>query len=253
MALGERLRDRLRIVRVLAYAHMRLGRGAALFGWVPAGGDAPRLIRLRSGVSVLVRRRDAVPFYEQFGLGCYDVPLPGAVRSVLDLGANVGYAAVALSARHPGARFACVEPDRESFALLERNLALNHVDAVVVRGAVAGAPGRFSVASGDAPASNRAVADPGGDIEGVTVGEVLTRAGFESVDLIKVDVEGAEAEVFADVGSWEAQVRAIVAELHAPFGVADADALLAPHGYTRVSLPAGIRFRDVTAWVRPAR
>ena len=251
VAAGVSLRDRLRIAGVLAYAHMRLGRGARAFGWLPSGDDPPRLIRLRSGVSVMARRRDAVPFYEQFGLEAYGVGVPVPVRTVVDLGANVGFAAVALAARYQGARIVCVEPDAESFALLERNLALNGVDAVALRAAVAGASGRrFSVSAGSAPASNRVVAAADGPVEGVTVAELLARAQVGEVDLRKVDIEGAEAEVFADAASWAPRVGAVIAELHEPFGVADADRLLGAFGFARVPLPSGVRFRDVVLWAK---
>lgn len=223
-----------------------------MFGWLPVGSDPPRLIRLRSGVSVLARRCDAVPFYEQFGLAAYNVSLPFDVRAIADLGANVGFAAVVLAARYRGASFVCVEPDAESFALLERNLALNGVDAVALRAAVGGSPGRLSIAPGDVPASNRVVADSRGDIEGVTVGDVLARAGLQAVDVMKLDIEGGEADVLADAASWAPRVRAVVAELHAPFGAADADRMLSPHGFALVPLPGGVRFRDVTAWIRTA-
>jgi FkbM family methyltransferase len=249
VARGERLRDRLRIARVLLYAHLRLGRGRRLFGWLPVGDDPPSEVRLSSGVSLVARRRDAVPLYEQFGLDSYGVTLHEPIGSILDLGANVGFAAVSLAARHPGAHLVCVEPDPESFALLERNLALNHIEAAVYRAAVVGEPGRYAVASGAAPASNRVFRSAAGEIDGITVGEALGRAGLERVDLMKIDIEGAEAGVFADARDWAPRVRAIIAELHAPYGVADADALLALHGFELVPLPDGARFCDVTLWV----
>jgi FkbM family methyltransferase len=245
---GSRVRDRLRIARILLYAHLRLGRARFLLGWIPVGDDAPRPLRLRTGVTVLARRRDAVPLHEQFALDCYGVELEA--RAVLDLGANVGFATVALAARHPGARFACVEPDPETVALLEQNVRLNGVDAVVIGAAVVGAPGRYELAAGRAPASNRVQASDAGAVEGVTVAEVLARAGLESVDLMKVDIEGAEAGVFASAAEWAPRVGAVIAELHPPLGVSEADRLLTPHGFKRVALPQGLRFRDVTLWIK---
>jgi FkbM family methyltransferase len=246
--MGEGLRDRLRILRMLGYAHTRLGRGRALLGWLPLGEDRPMELALRSGVTLWARRRDAVPLYEQFGLDAYGVGIDA--RTVLDLGANVGFAAVALARHHPGARVICVEPDPESCVLLQRNVTRNGVDALVLRAAVAGAPGRFDVVGGSAPASNRVVRAEQGGVEGITVSEVLSRAGIGAVDLMKVDIEGAEAEVFADAASWAPRVGAVIAELHEPFGVSEADRLLAPHGFVLRPLAQGARFRDVTLWTR---
>jgi hypothetical protein len=37
---------------------------------------------------------------------------------------------------------------------------------------------------------------------------------LESIDILKIDIEGAEKEVFADSTAWLGRVRAIIIELH---------------------------------------
>jgi FkbM family methyltransferase len=171
---------------------------------------------------------------------------------VLDLGANVGFASVALAARYPDAAFVCIEPEDESVELLEANLRINGIDGVVVRAAATGAPGRFEVARGRAPGSDVVVAASAGSVSGLTVSDVLDRAGWDSVDLMKIDIEGDEWGVFADVGAWAGRVRAVIGELHpvSSESAARATEMLAPHGFTRVALPDSLRFRDVCLWVR---
>lgn len=122
VAAGASRRDRARIARVLANAHLRLGRGRHALAWLPQGDDPPRPIRFRSGEKIVARRADAIVLYEHFGLDVYAVPVAGPVRTVLDLGANVGYATLALRRRYPDARFVCVEPDAETRRLLRFNL-----------------------------------------------------------------------------------------------------------------------------------
>jgi FkbM family methyltransferase len=248
--LGATAADRFRIMAMFAYAHTRLGRARALFGWMPTRGDRPRTVVLRSGVRVIARRRDGVPFHEQFALDVYGVELPFAVSTVIDLGANVGFAAVALAKRYPDARFVCVEPSAESRPLLEHNLALNGVRGEVIGVALAGVAGRFRVAPGAAPARDTVVPSAEGDVEGVTLSELLDRAGISEADLVKIDIEGSERELFEQVGQWAARVRAVIAELHGSFTAPDADALLAPHGFERATLPNGVRFAGVHCWLR---
>ena len=43
---------------------------------------------------------------------------------------------------------------------------------------------------------------------------VFDLAGFETVDLLKIDVEGAERSLFADAELWLQRVRAIAIEFH---------------------------------------
>lgn len=252
--LGAGWRDRLRIAWILSFAHVRLGRGRHLLGWIPVGADEPRPVSLRSGVRLLARRRDAVPLYEQFALDVYGVGLPFPVRRVLDLGANVGFATVALALRHPAARFVCVEPEEESRSLLAANLSSNGISGSVIAAAVAGAHGEFAVTHGRAPGSDSVVASAGGGVQGVTVPELLDGAGWEGADLMKIDVEGGEWGVFADAASWAPRVRAVIGELHpvSDASVARADRLLGPCGFVRVALPDSLRFRDVCLWVRDA-
>jgi FkbM family methyltransferase len=76
--------------------------------------------------------------------GAYDFELPTKPRLILDLGANVGYASVYFSLRHPTARVIAVEPEPSNVALLRQNVAaLPGVD--VVEGAVWPHSGRLSL------------------------------------------------------------------------------------------------------------
>jgi FkbM family methyltransferase len=248
---GAALRDRLRIARVLGHAHLRLGRARIALAWLPAGDDPPREIRLRGGPTVLARRADAVPLYEQFALSVYGVELPfDEVRTILDLGANVGYATLALAALYPGASFVCVEPEPRNRAVLLENLRRNGLDARVLDFAIVGSPGSYRLVQRRAPSGTRVERGTDGDVEGVTISALLDRAGIEHVDLMKVDIEGAEHEVFLGASEWAPRVRALVGELHPPLHSSDADRLLAPHGFARVKLPPGERFKDVVFYVR---
>ena len=49
-----------------------------------------------------------------------------------------------------------------------------------------------------------------------TVIKLLAESGFEEIDLLKVDIEGAEKEVFSapDVDEWLPKVKVLVIELH---------------------------------------
>jgi FkbM family methyltransferase len=257
IAAGRRGRDRLRVARILLHAHVRLGRGRSLLGWLGGGEDPPRLVELRGGVRVLVRRADAVPLYEQFGLDVYGLPLPGATPStIVDVGANVGYAAITFARRYPGVHVVCVEPEPASRELLRANLELNAIAASVFDVAVVGVAGAYRIVEAPAPSgvavarAGRATGDADDDsVTGVTLGTLLDRASIDRADLVKLDIEGSEWSVFADAPRWAARVGTLVCELHGG-GVAEADRRLRPHGFTRVELPAGLRFRDVVCYVR---
>jgi FkbM family methyltransferase len=126
--------------------------------------------------------------------------------SVIDVGANSGYYSL-IAARLVGSR-GCVhafEPAAGPFERLRRNLALNGFRNVTIsRAAVSSGPGRAvvypsAVKNNDGlgsllPGSDRSV--QGEEVPVITLDHVVEQFPGRRVDLIKVDVEGSEGEVF---------------------------------------------------------
>jgi len=249
---GATTRDRLRMLRMHAHVHLRVGRARRLTRWIPSPPDPPRVVRLRSGLELVCRRSDGVLLYEHFGIDVYGVAPAGPVRSIVDLGANIGFATLALARRYPRARFVCVEPVAESRALLEANLARNHVDAQVFGVAIAGRAGRLRLERGPFAGTDRVHADAGGDIEGITLTELLDRAGVRTVDFLKVDIEGHERELFDAARHWSARVRFLIAELHGDYSAPMASAALGAAGFEALPLRRGVGDRDLACFVNPA-
>jgi hypothetical protein len=53
-----------------------------------------------------------------------------------------------------------------------------------------------------------------GEVQGVTVDTIMKEQGIDHVDILKIDIEGAEREVFRDPSSWLRKVDALIIELH---------------------------------------
>ena len=126
---------------------------------------------------------------------------PGSV--VIDVGANFGlYALSAAVYGRPHGWVFAFEPAPNAFALLERNIAENGMGAVVTakQAAVAATAGRAQFHVGrDVSFSSlhrtSRLADEAEtvDVEVVTLDEAL--AHVQSIDLLKIDVEGGEGDV----------------------------------------------------------
>lgn len=122
---------------------------------------------------------------------------PGKV--FIDVGANFGvYTLVASKLVGEAGRVIAFEPTAESFAILRQNLALNHLANVhAFQVALAETRGKAWLYHGWDPVGNSLGMDPlcGGDGEEVqkeTLDNILEKNGVDRVDVIKVDVEGAE-------------------------------------------------------------
>jgi FkbM family methyltransferase len=244
---GTSFRDRLALARIVGHMHLRTGRARRLTRLLPVRRVPEHHLSLDSGeITLRVRSSDGV-LLQIMGAGVLDVrfDLLGEVESVLDLGAHAGIAAVHLSRRLPGARFVSVEPVADSFRLLEENLRRNVPGALALRVAAVADPGPRWIRDADNPAMSTVAreASVGGDqVEGLTVSDILDRAGLASVDLVKVDIEGGEAELFEAADAWALRVKAVLAEIHEPLEVGGAARTLERHGFSRLPLPAERRF-----------
>ena len=128
---------------------------------------------------------------------------PGMV--IIDVGAHVGYyTLIAAKQAGPTGKVYAFEPEPENHALLLKNIELNGYENVVaVKSAVsnhAGSTtlyltgldnGRHSVYQHDLPARGSV------EVPTTTIDDFLEAQGWPEVNLVKVDVEGAELEVLA--------------------------------------------------------
>jgi FkbM family methyltransferase len=142
------------------------------------------------------------------------------VQAVFDCGANIGASTVAFSTRFPNATVIAVEPEQDNFALLEAN-TLGRSNVKRIQAAVAATPGprmildpcigAWGYTTVDSP---RHLQPLGQVVPGLTIDGLMDHFGVAQVDILKLDVEGAEKEVFESPGIWIDRVRAIVVELH---------------------------------------
>lgn len=149
----------------------------------------------------------------------YRLPFDARPRTILDLGANTGLSSLYFCTQFPEAHIVAVEPDPANFAMMQRHLgALPGVE--IIQAAVWSRDGEITLT------------DPGIGSWAMRVEESSPSAGSQCqvaalsmpsllkhfpqgrVDLLKVDVEGAEKEVFESSAAWIENIDAIVIELH---------------------------------------
>jgi FkbM family methyltransferase len=138
---------------------------------------------------------------------------------IIDGGANIGLVARAFHERWPDAEILAVELAAENLPILRDNLQAV-TGARVIHGAVWGAVGEVCVANPEAePWAFRASdVHPGEErVAAYSVTQLLDSVGWPTVDLLKLDIEGAEVEVFGSAHEWIHRVDCIAAELHDRF------------------------------------
>lgn len=156
----------------------------------------------------------------------------GAVRTVLDLGANVGYTMAHLAVAYPEARILGVELDAGNVALCRRNIEPYGDRCEVLHGAAWVEDGEIDY-GGESEWGFRVV--PGGDagakgrVRAYGIATLLDRLG-ESVDYVKMDVEGAEFDLLEGCEPWVRRVNWMKVEVHRPRTVPEAVSLMSRIG-----------------------
>jgi len=142
-----------------------------------------------------------------------------ATRSprILDCGANVGLASLFFKRRYPDARITAYEADPALYSIAKANLAANNAaDVEILNAAVWTSAGRVTFRaegtdSGMIEGLAGVVDGAAVDVPSLRLRDIL--AG-ERIDLLKLDVEGAEDAVLADCEPVLDRVDAIVMDLH---------------------------------------
>jgi FkbM family methyltransferase len=146
-------------------------------------------------------------------------------KVIVDAGANIGLASVFFANAFPEATIIAVEPEETNFTLLKKNVAA-YPRVIPVQAALwydnalinlvdSGASGEWGKwgfqTEGAGEKSRNKVCH---QIQGMTVDKIMRDQGIDFIDVLKVDIEGAEKEVFRDASQWIDKVGIIIIELH---------------------------------------
>lgn len=161
-------------------------------------------------------------------------------RSVIDLGSNIGLASLYFASAFPSCRVLAVEPNPNTYQILQRNLQslIAAGRGHTVNAAVWSSDTLLASWEPEVPdlfsgfkvrASNAVDAEW---LAGRSMASLIAEFKFDSVDLLKVDVEGAEVELFRGDGSWLDRVNAIAIEFHDDSRAASRfDAIMERYGF----------------------
>ena len=181
-------------------------------------GGQDRLLAGQAGDSFFAHAAEHLPGMAEMAAVAAAVLPPDGVA--LDVGANIGLAALALAPLLPQGRILAVEPSPATAAALRRTLALNALEGRVAVEAVAlgAVPGEaeFHAARHSAGAHLLEAGTLGGAglprlrVPVDTVDALVARHRLGRLDLIKIDVEGFETEVLDGAAATLARFRPVV-------------------------------------------
>lgn len=153
--------------------------------------------------------------------------LPETAKTIIDLGANIGLSALFFIKKFPTSRIVAVEPDAVNFSIMEKNLEKFSKSISFLQAAIWPTDGEVSLVEEDddhtslgawgyrTEASN---GNSGLSVKAVTIPTIMKQYGMDFVDILKVDIEGAEYELFEkNYEDWIDKVGLIIIETHDRF------------------------------------
>ncbi|WP_162141551.1 FkbM family methyltransferase [Lunatimonas lonarensis] len=159
---------------------------------------------------------DRYVFKEIFESEVYKLPFPYSVKTVVDLGANIGLFSLYVKSKFPQSRIIAVEPDEDNIALFSKNT--QHLEGIELEEA--------GIWHSDTKLDiNRKYKYPctffmeenkiNGTIKGVCMDTLVHKYGLSRIDLLKVDIEGGERALFSrNYAGWLKRVKIVQIEVH---------------------------------------
>ena len=157
-------------------------------------------------------------FEQVFSFKQYKIGYNFTPKYIFDLGANTGLASVYFKNIYPDVTIIALEPDQSNFDMLLKNTSA-HKNIHCYKGGIWNKNTNLEIldiGKGKWAFVTKEIEHKSKDsIEAVTINGLMDKFNIPSVDILKLDVEGAEKEVFeGDHAKWLPYVKAMIVELH---------------------------------------
>jgi FkbM family methyltransferase len=166
--------------------------------------DGYTLIEIKkNNLAIRNSSADADVFLQHFGRReLLDINYPSDVKSIIDLGANIGISVVVFKYLFPDAKIVAVEMDRNNFFLLKKNTKIYENIFLIEAAIWSSSRGVNKVDVGEGEASYRVENSntKKNIVKSYSFDDICKISKTESIDVLKMKIEGAEAEIF--LSSW---------------------------------------------------
>ena len=161
---------------------------------------------------------DVDVFNQIFVQRAYDIEVTPEPRYIVDAGANIGASTLFFARKYPEAQIAAIEPSSSNMAMLKRNCGTlsnvrlfenglyHHVAPLRIKNPDCGREWSLQVEQCD---------EAEAEFTGISMNHLMDTLHFPHIDLLKIDIEGAELEVFSQgYSEWINKVNVLIIELH---------------------------------------
>ncbi|GBU25095.1 hypothetical protein R83H12_01734 [Fibrobacteria bacterium R8-3-H12] len=150
----------------------------------------------------------------------YDFVAEKEPKIIIDAGANIGLASVFFANKYPNAKIIAIEPEEFNFEMLEKNTA-PYSNIHTIKAALWNSICELDLFGGYDDWGFRLEMDKKESrmkkrhlTKTVTIEKIIEDFNMDKIDILKIDIEGSEREVFNSSSAWIDKVNSIIVELH---------------------------------------
>ncbi len=163
------------------------------------------------------KTKDHETFGEIFFDNIYNIDLPIQPKTIIDAGANVGLASRFFKMKYPDSSIVLIEIDADNLQMINKNME-DCSGITVLNNGLYNTNTYFKIYD-PYNATNSFVVEESNetdyDIKSVTIDQVLKDQKWDQIDILKIDIEGAEKKLFeSNYESWLPKVKVVMVETH---------------------------------------
>ena len=161
---------------------------------------------------------DYITFTEVLVKKDYKLPFAFTPSTIIDAGGNIGLTAIFFASQFPDAKIVTVEPDKNNFDVLKINTAPYKTISPLNKGIwtknsflnvidMGNGQNSFIVEETTVPNEQ--------SVEAVAIHEIMQQQGWTGIDLLKIDIEGTEKNIFeTNFEKWLPYTKVLFVETH---------------------------------------
>ncbi len=162
--------------------------------------------------------KDHETFEEIFISKIYNLELTFKPINIIDAGANTGFASLFFKFKYPQSEIVALEIDKGNIKMINKNLK-NHKRLEIINKGLYNKSSFFKVENPYNATNSFIIKEVSKnedfDIESITIDKILEYKKWNTIDILKIDIEGAEKELFEkNYENWLPKVKVIFIETH---------------------------------------
>jgi FkbM family methyltransferase len=198
--------------------HFSFRDALALYFGLKKDKESIYLPKLKRTIYLRKDSKDKETFEEIFLTNLYNIMLPIEPKTIVDAGANVGLASLFFKMKYPDASIVAIEIEQENIDAIHKNTKdLPNLD--VKHNALYNKKAFFSIHDPYNATNSFQVKEVStieeADITSITLDEILDSNNWDTIDILKIDIEGAEKQLFeSNYQNWLPKTKVIMVETH---------------------------------------